>query len=425
MMGATRMLQAKMSHLVITTQVYPPELHPTAVMVREFAQHMVRSGWEVTVCCGLPHHPHGHLYPGWRWKLWDSRLDDGLRLIRSGHLVHQSRSIPMRAAVYVTQAMGAAIAAASCSRVDAVMVYGPPLVGPNLGAMVARAHGAKLVNVVYDIYPDIAIETGKVTNPAFISAARVAERLQYQASDRIVVLSDGFKKTLVAKGVAADKIAVVPVWLDPDEVRPMNRDNPWRREHGIPTDSFVVLYAGTIGVVSGAAMVADAADLLRDREEILFLFVGEGEAKLAVEARVRELALTNIRFLPFQPRERLSEVQATADVGLVTLAPGRGRTSVPSKVLGYMAAGRPVLASVDAGSDTALSITANGSGRVVSPANARALADVVGKAAGDEAWLATAGASARASFERDFGRQQALEALELKLSTLLHEPAQS
>jgi colanic acid biosynthesis glycosyl transferase WcaI len=146
---------------------------------------------------------------------------------------------------------------------------------------------------------------------------------------------------------------VIPVWLDGREIIPMERDNSWRRASGIGPEKFVVLYAGTMGLVSGAEVVVGAAKQLQSYEDILLLLVGEGRLKDRVEEMAWEAGLKNLRFLPFQPRERLSELQATADVSLVTLAPGRGRTSVPSKVLGYLAAARPVIAAVDAGCDTA------------------------------------------------------------------------
>lgn len=407
-----------MPRILIITQVFPPEIQATAVMVRELAEYLASHAWGVTVCAGLPHHPNGRLYPGWKWKLWQRSDDAGVTVLRAGHLVHPSRSIPVRASTYVTQALGTALLAAMSGRADVVLVYGPPLVGPCLGALVAARHRAKLVNVIYDIYPDIAVETGRVTNPLLISAARLAEKVQYRFSDMTVVLSEGFRRTLVAKGIPEDRIAVIPVWLDPDEIRPLDRDNAWRREQGISPDKFVVLYAGTIGVVSGASMVADAAALLRDRTDILFLFVGEGEEQPEVEARARELGLSNIRFLPFQPRERLAEMQATADVGLVTLSPGRGRTSVPSKVLGYMAAGRPVIGSVDADSDTAKEIETAACGLVVPPGDSAALAQSIALLADDHDMSANFGKGSRTRFESHYAGDRVLHRFERLLSGL-------
>ena len=408
-----------MPKVLITTQVYPPEIHPTAVMVRELAEYLAANGWDVTVCAGWPHHPEGRIYSGFTRKLWSKSMQNGVTVLRAWHWLSPSRSMLARGAVFVSQAMAAAAAAMLVPACDVVLVYGPPLVGANLGALVAARHGAKLANIVYDIYPDIAVETGKVTSPLIIGPARLAEWLQYRASDLTIVLSDGFKKQLVKKGVPEEKIAIIPVWLDPDEITPGPRDNEWRKEQGIPLDKFVVLYAGTIGIVSGAAMVADAASLLKDRDDILFLFVGEGEEKANVESRARELGLTNMVFLPFQPREKLSKVQATADIGLVTLLPGRGRTSVPSKVQGYMAAGRPVLGSVDEDSDTARLISDGRFGQVVASANAGKLADAIVGMSKTEKERKKMGGYARRILEKHFSKNMLLRQYDEDLRRVL------
>jgi colanic acid biosynthesis glycosyl transferase WcaI len=160
----------------------------------------------------------------------------------------------------------------------------------------------------------------------------------------------------------------------------------------------VVLYAGTIGLVSGAVVVAEAAARVTN-PDVVFLFVGGGEALGEVKARVSALGLQNVRFAPFQPRSRLADVQASADVGLVTLGPGLGRTSVPSKVLGYLAAGTPVLASVDGESDTARCVEQSG-GVVVPPGDGVALARAVDDLSRRN--LTWARAASRAAFLRDY-----------------------
>jgi colanic acid biosynthesis glycosyl transferase WcaI len=264
-------------------------------------------------------------------------------------------------------------------RPDIVISFdGYPLLGPLTSALIARHYGAKLVSVIYDLYPDIAVELGKLKNPGLIKLARKLERLTYCNSQCIVTLSEGFRQTLInEKNVTAQKVAVIPVWLDAEKVRPVARDNTWRLRVDIPLEKFVVLYAGTIGLVAGAEVIAEAAQHLSTHPDILFLLVGDGYGKEQVQRQVRELGLHNVRFLPFQDRVVLSEVQATADVSVVTLAPGRGRTSVPSKVLGYMAAARPVVASVDGNCDTAALIGQAGCGVVVHPGNGTALAEGV------------------------------------------------
>jgi colanic acid biosynthesis glycosyl transferase WcaI len=365
-------------NVLITTQVFPPEIHPSAVMVKELAEDISKKGWQVSVVTGYPHHPYGRLYPGYIKKLLSIDTQNGFRVIRSWHLINSNSGMLSRTLVMLSQAGAYFFAAKASPRPDVIISYGPPLIGPLISSLIARRNHARLLTLIFDIYPDIALESGYLRNPALIRAARKLENLIYRRSDKIGVLSEGFRRTLIVeKSVDPQKVALIPVWLDVRDIFPMSRDNAWRGEMGIALDKFVVLYAGTIGLVSGAEVVVEAAKRLENYQDVLFLLVGAGYAKDQVEAKVNDSGLKNVLFLPFQPRKRLSEVQATADVSLVTLAPGRGKTSVPSKVLGYMAAARPVIASVDRDCDTAQLIREAECGAVAPPGEAAALAETI------------------------------------------------
>jgi colanic acid biosynthesis glycosyl transferase WcaI len=365
--------------VLITAKVFPPEMPAAAVMTRELAQEIGRRGGQATVVTGFPHHPGGRLFPGFQRRWVQIEEQNGYRVVRGWHVIHPSPAMPVRALIMASKCASFLTSARHAFKPDVVISFeGYPLIGPLASALIARRYGAKLLSVIYDIYPDIAIELGKIRNPLFIKALKKVESLTYRWSDKVAVLSESFRQNLInEKGVSPEKVAVVPVWLDAGDIVPQSRENAWRREMGIPPEKFVVLYAGTIGLVSGAEVILAAARRLKSREDILFLLVGGGYAKDQVEVEARQLGLTNIRMLPFQPRERLSELQATADVSLVTLAPERGRTSVPSKVLGYMAAARPIVASVDANCDTARMIKEAGCGLVVAPGEGEALAQAV------------------------------------------------
>jgi colanic acid biosynthesis glycosyl transferase WcaI len=365
--------------ILITTKRFPPEIPATAVLGEELAQELGRYGHQVTVAAGYPQHPYGRLFPGYR-KQWLSVEEvEGFRLVRGWHFIHPAAATPMRVMVMVSQCFSYFLSALYSDNPEVVISFdGYPLVGPLVSILIARWYGAKVVNVIYDIYPDIAIELGKLKNPLLIKISQKVEQLVYHWSDQIIVLSEGFRRTLIEeKGVLPEKVTVIPVWLDARNIVPLDRDNPWRREMEIPLEKFVILYAGTIGLISGAEIITAVAQSLASYAEIQFLMVGDGYAKEQVQTRARDLGLNNILFLPFQPRERLSEMQATADISLVTLAPGRGRTSVPSKVLGYMAAARPVIAAVDLDCDTAKIVNQARCGIVVPPADPESLAQAI------------------------------------------------
>ncbi len=365
--------------ILIITKRFPPEVPATAVLCQELAEDLARLGHEVTVAAGYPHHPYGRVFPGYKVKALSVKKEHGYRLVRGWHLVHPSPAIPVRALIMASQCASSFLCASYARRPQVVISFdGFPLLGPLTAAWIARFYGAKLVSVIYDLFPDAVIDYGILTNPGLIAIARKVENLIYRSSDSIVVLSEGFRRTLTMdRGVDPAKVAVIPVWLDEKNIVPLPRDNPWRREAGIPPEKFVVLYAGTIGLAAGAEVLVEAARHLSAFDQIHFLLVGDGYGKDRVEALAREQGLTNFSLLPFQPRERLSELQATADVSLVTLAPGRGWFAVPSKILGYMAAGRPVIAAVDAGCDTAEMLTEAGCGMVVPPGEGQGIAQAI------------------------------------------------
>lgn len=362
----------------MTSQVFPPERHPSGILWKELAEYLSGEGFEVTVATGFPNHPDGHLFHGFKRKLAVKEKLNGFTLIRSFHLASPSQKPVVRSLIMLSQAISFCISGLFAKTPQVILCGAPPLLGPLFSQVLARFFKAKIVYCVSDMYPDILIALGWLKNATSIYLAKLLERVAYKGADHIVVLSEGFRSTLInEKRVPADKISVIPLWLDKQDVVPGKRENAWRREIGISPEKFVVLYAGTLGWVSGAEVVIDTAIRLGDYADITFLLVGGGQVLDRMKLRARNEGLSNIRFAPFQARERLSEVQAAADVSLVTLAPGRGKTSLPSKVLGYMAAARPVVAAVDAECDIANIIRQAGCGLVVPPEDGKSLAQAI------------------------------------------------
>lgn len=396
-------------NVLITTQVFPPEIHPTARIVLELARALSDAGHDVTVATGYPHHPHGKILGGYR-KKWILRENvNGVRVIRGWHFTSTSSAILSRGFVYLSQTIGTAIAALIGKRPEVIINFGPPLVGPAMSAVLAKRFGARHIPVIYDLYPDVAIEAGAIRNLSLIRAAKELERRIYKRSDRIVVLSEGFRRTLVeSKGVPGEKVRVIPVWLDPDEIQRAQDPLAWRREHGISEDAFVVLYAGTMGIVSGAEVLIDVANEFSGDPGIVFLFVGEGRAKERIQEMGRNLP--NVRLFGFQPRKNLSEMLSSADVGVMTLLPGRGRTSVPSKMFGYMAVGVPVLASCDPDSDSAEMIREAKCGEVVPPGDPLAISNALRRLHSDIPARHSAGQRGRAYLEKHLSRDSGTKA---------------
>jgi colanic acid biosynthesis glycosyl transferase WcaI len=393
--------------------VYPPEHAPAGVQARDFAEDLTRMGHEVTVLTGWPNHPGGRLHPGWKVRFREaSRTDAGFALVRCGHSIHRGFRMLSRLFYYLTFAASTFVNGLFCGRPDVVFCESTPIFGPIAALLLARLRGAKFVYRIHDVHPEAALNAGLIRVGLAYRLLRGLDSWVCRRADLVLPLTDGMRRCLLARGLPADRVVVARQWFDGGKVTPGPRDNSWRRAQGIPTDQFVVLYAGTIGYISGAQVVVEAAALLRHRSEILFLFVGDGPVKEECRRLAESRGLTQVRFLPFQPAKMLSEVQATADVGLVTLLDGSGDTSVPSKVHGYTAAGRPVVASVRADSATAETVAEGDFGTVVPPGDAGELAKAIVSLADERELAARLGANARRFFASRFDRSSGTARLE-------------
>lgn len=387
----------------LVCQYFPPEVAPIGVMVSELAQDLALVGHEVTIYTGFPNHPRGEVFTGYHCQLRGQieRLSVGVMVRRNWLYVTPSKSFLPRVLNYVSFALSTLLSTIR-RRQDVYLIISPPLSNFFIGILL-RLLGRRYVLNVQDIYPDAAVALGVLRNSVLIGILKRVERLAYRMADTITVISKGFRSNLIAKGVSADKLMVISNWINLDEIQPQPKINSFSVEHKI-SDRFVVLYSGTIGLVSGAEIMTEVAHLLEDEAGIALMIVGEGivKSRLQVEAEARKL--NNIRFLPFQPREVLPELLSSASVGIVTLKPGHGGNSVPSKILGYLAAGRPVIASVDPASDTWAFVEEADCGICVPPGDAPALADAVRRLNQDPGLVRRLGRNGRDYLEKNLSR---------------------
>jgi colanic acid biosynthesis glycosyl transferase WcaI len=390
-------------NIAIVCQYFPPEFTPIGFMLSELATDLAKAGHRVTVLTGFPNHPFGIVFDGYEKKLFLREQGDGYEIIRCFLYTSPHRTSASRVLNYLSFSFSSLLGLLRLKDQDVVFVVSPPLTNGILGLLAKKIRHWKYVFNVQDIYPDVAISTGAISNGLLISILKRLERAIYYHAAAVTVISEGFHSNLSQKEVDPAKLAVINNWIDTGEVVPMDKGNPFARASQLD-NAFVVLYSGTIGVISGAGVLIDCAEALKEYRDILFVFVGEGVEKEQIERDAVDRKLSNMKFLPLQERSRLSEVQSCADVSVVTLRRGKGMTSVPSKVLGYMAAGRPVIASVDAGSDTARLIEAARCGITVLPENPEALCTAILSLYGDRGRARSLGNNGRDYLLAHYGR---------------------
>lgn len=351
--------------VLIVTQWFDPE--PTFKGLR-FAHELQRLGHEVEVLTGFPNYPGGRVYPGYRIRPWRREVVDGVRVTRVALYPSHDRSAARRALNYLSFAASSALAAPLLRRPDVVYVYHPPATAA-LPALVLRTlRGVPFVYDVQDLWPDTLTATGMVDGSAALGLVGRAMSAIYRSAQHVVVLSEGFRRRLIERGVPSEKVSVIHNWTYEDEIAPSSATKA--------SELFTVVFAGTMGVAQSLETVLDAADLLRERREVRFVLVGGGIQVDQLQERAARLSLDNVTFLPRRPSSEIGEVLASADALLVHLKDDPlFEITVPSKTQAYLRAGRPVLMGVRG--DAADLVERAGAGMTFTPDDPQALADAI------------------------------------------------
>jgi glycosyltransferase involved in cell wall biosynthesis len=275
-----------------------------------------------------------------------------------------------------------------------------------LGA--ARRTGARFVFLCEDVFPEVAELVEDFQSATVMRALDRLNRYLLREADAVVALGERMKRRLVEeKGADPSRVHVIHNWADCRAITPGPRDNPFARAHGL-VDRFVVMHSGNVGLSQNLDVLVEAAARLQSDPRVVVLVVGEGSRRERLERAAAERGLTNLRFLPYQPKELLHESFAAADAFLVSLKPGLEGYIVPSKLYGILAAGRPFIAATDPSSEVAAIASEHHCGLLATPSDAGSLASQIAMLASDPRLAATLGANARRA-ALQFDRRLAVE----------------
>lgn len=400
--------------IVIHTMYYLPEFGSAPILMNELAESLARRGHEVEIVTTLPRPPHNKGYEG-RMYVKERRSGFTVKRTLTNFTAHHIGRL-IAWSIYTLFSMAHL---ATIKRGEVVFLRLPPLQLGVTGIMARHLRGARVLLNVQDIHPDLSIESGLLRNPFLIKAALAFERWIYRHHRNIVVISDGFKKNLLAKGVPAAKVSVIPNWVDTDFLRPLEKDNPVARTYGL-ADRFVVMYSGTISISSYDTLVRllDAAALLRDDPNVLFALVGDGFKAKDLKAEAERRGLPNVAFIPFQPYPDLPHLMASADVLLVPLDKEKSLLSVPSKLYNFMAAGRPILGLAVEESEVHALIAGSGCGTTVPPDDPARIAAAIRGLAADPDARGRQAAAGRAHALAHYSRESVLDAFERLMESM-------
>lgn len=326
---------------------YLPETAASLYITDNIVHSCVESGVDVDLYTPTPTRS---VPEGTTWEREESHVDGKLRIHRF-HLYSERKNPILRALRYLFGEL-ALLRYCLLKKYDVAFIDStPPIQGLKM-PLIKWFRRKPTVYNAQDIFPDSLIGTGLTKKGSIIwKIGRIVENITYKHADKIIVISEDFKRNIMAKGVPEEKIVVVYNWVDQNAVVDIPRDrNKLFDKYGLAREKFYISYNGNIGLSQNMDMLLNVAEEFQDTpifQDIHFVLVGEGAYLNDVKRIVTEKKLKNIHLIPFQPYEDISYVFSLGDASLVISKPGTGAASVPSKTWSIMSASRPVLANFD------------------------------------------------------------------------------
>ncbi len=413
----------KAPRLLILTHYFHPETAAVAQFTTEIAQDFARRGSEVVVVTSrAPYQRDARPLPA------HDRLGE-IRIRRVLGTRFDKRRLWGRLFNLATFIASAAVETTVGFRgYDVLLVCNAPLLGSIgwLGWVVQRR---PYVCIVEDIYPDLAVRFGVLKERSLVRRLWDAvNALVYEQAAAVITLGNRMRVTLEATHARSRKrflpVRVIPSWADGAAIRPLPKsENPFALEHGTH-DRLTVLYSGNMGLAHDLETVLAAADALRHDPRFFFLFIGDGGKRARLVEIATSKQLPNVKFLPYQPVERLPLSLTCADLSVVTMEPAAEGLIIPSKIYGSLAAGQAILGLVGEHTEVADIIQAHACGIRIAPGDVTALVAALRRLADEPACLAAMQRRARECFEKHFRRELALDAYwEVVTSAMRTRPA--
>jgi glycosyltransferase involved in cell wall biosynthesis len=277
------------------------------------------------------------------------KLYDGKLIIHRFSMFHEGKNSFLRAIRYLLCHINHFYKGIHAKDIDVLFIASTPPTQGAMGALVKKIKKIPMVYNLQDIFPDSLVATGLTHKKSLLwRIGRVIENFTYRNADKIIVISEDFKKNIMDKGVPESKIEVIYNWVDEKAVVPISRnENKLFDELGLPRDLFYVVYAGNLGHAQNIEIIIEAAKKLNNFDAIKFIIFGSGGLENELKNKVANLKIENLHFFPIQPSEKISEVYSLGNAAIVSCKPGLGKSAMPSKTWSIMSSATAVLANFD------------------------------------------------------------------------------
>ncbi len=361
--------------ILIISQYYPPETGALATRMSNLAKQLQTKGHDVIVLTEIPNYPSGVVASKYKFKLFVKEKYNGIKVFRTFVCANPRKTNLQRMSFYLSFMFSAMFSGLFLPKVDLVIATSPPLFVGISGYVSSRLSGSKFILDIRDLWPESAVYLGELKPGRTAALAEKLEHFLYKKADKITIAVPGFRGRLTEKGVPDAKIVNFQNGVDAGHFFPRPDSNELKKVYNLE-NKFVVLFSGNHGLAQGLFTILEAAQLLQEYQDIVFLFVGSGVDKDRLVTSARDMKLANVIFSAEKPHQQMPEIISMSDVCLVPLKNLQlFDNALPSKMFEYMACGKAIVSTLT-GEGREL-IAKSNSGLSVAPENARELANAV------------------------------------------------
>ena len=363
---------------------YSPELTGIGKYTGEMGSWLAGQGHDVHVVTAVPYYPEWSVHEAYRGKKWHTEDIDGAKVHRiplyvpkqvdsKKRILHEFSFILNIFPVWFKFMFFK-------KKFDVVFCVAPPFHLGFLPLLYSKYRDVPMVSHVQDLQVDAAKELQMIKNKTFLDVMFSFEKFLLSKSKRVSTISLGMEQKIAAKGIDKEKQILFPNWVDENNIKPLSVEQSLRKEFGISLSDKVILYSGNLGEKQGLESIIDVAEQYKDRSDVWFLIVGSGGAKEKLEQMVKDRMLTQVKFYPLQPYEKLSALLAAADVHLVLQKKSAADLVMPSKLTGILASGGCAIVTAEPGTSLHTVISEYDMGILIEPENVAELIKAIGNA---------------------------------------------
>lgn len=395
--------------VLLISNHFPPDFNPSGKLMGQLADGLRADGFSVDVLTTFPHYEGFRVAGADRGKLIEHQRTGAGTVTRVWSFTSgRKHKMLHRLMNYVSFNVFAAAVGLRRRHYDIILANsGSFFTGVTSWVIDAVRHTPFIYNV-QDIYPDVPVRAGQLRSRIAIAGLERIEAFMYRHAACVTVISREQYDTLRRKGVPADKLEVIPNFVNTDLVKPLPKDNEYARALQLDRKT-IIGHAGNLGFAYDFDTLLDVAAELRGDANVEFLIVGEGVRKTRIMERIAAEQIRNVRLLPFQPEAMLPQLRAAIDVQLALYQREAAQSSLPSKIYEAMASGRPLLVAAEEGTELRRVVEETRSGLTVDPGNKQQLLAAVRSLIADGELRARLGAQGRIAAETSFSKQRAVQ----------------